>query len=85
MSDDPQFADRPKLAPAAASSGVALLLLIFLGGFGAHRFYLARPALSLCQNDVPTAHDDLAALIEIFGNEDRRFRRCRRDHSHHRR
>jgi len=36
------FAPAPQLVRAAKDSGIAYLLLILLGGFGAHYFYLGR-------------------------------------------
>lgn len=49
MSDDNAVRSQMMYDANRKSAGVAYLLLIFLGGFGAHRFYLGRSGTAAAQ------------------------------------
>jgi len=72
LSTPEQMLIEQRVTNAAKSSGVAYILCLFLGGFGAHRFYLGHPTsgmamLGLMVLGVGLAQFPVGALFFITG------------------
>lgn len=67
MSDDQRLAFQTEFQARRKDGTVAILLAVFLGGFGAHHFYLGRVGLGVlylcfCWTLIPS----IVALVECF-------------------
>src|SRR5208283_3486523 len=68
--EDRQSYNHPPAIPAKSRS-IAILLAIFLGGFGIHKFYLNKPGqgvlyLLFCWTFIPAIAGLIEAIVDLF-------------------